>query len=81
VGIEFKNELFYGDKIIAYVTAGEFGKVSFDVFYKLEKKLNNKQVLVALAKTGVVCYDYKSKKIIAVPEKAKGKLATGNLIK
>ena len=78
VGVEFKSELFYGDKIIAYVAAGEFGKVSFDVFYKLEKKLNNKRVLVAVAKTGIVCYDYQNKKIIAVPEKAMKKLTTDN---
>src|SRR6266576_5003733 len=44
-GIEFKAELFYGDTVIAYVTAGEFSKVSFDVFYRLEKQLNDKMVL------------------------------------
>src|SRR5688500_8579395 len=33
-GIEFKQELFYGDTILASVTAGEFSKVSFDLFYK-----------------------------------------------
>jgi acyl-CoA thioesterase FadM len=38
VGIEFKNELFYGEEIIASVAAGEFSKVSFELFYKLEKK-------------------------------------------
>lgn len=71
VGIEFKSELFYGDTVIAYVTASEFGKVNFDVFYKLEKKMNDKNVLVALAKTGIVCYDYKNKKIVAVPEETR----------
>jgi acyl-CoA thioester hydrolase len=75
VGIEFKSELFYGDTIIAYVTAAEFSKVSFDVFYKLEKQLNDKRVSVALAKTGIVCYDYEKKKIVGVPEEAKNKLA------
>jgi acyl-CoA thioester hydrolase len=70
-GIEFKAELFYGDTVIAYISAGEFSKVSFDVFYRLEKQLNDKMVLVALAKTGVVCYDYENKKIIAIPEEAR----------
>jgi acyl-CoA thioester hydrolase len=78
VAIEFRNELFYGDTIIAYVAAGEFSKVSFDVFYKLEKELNGKRILVALAKTAIVCYDYEKKKIVAVPEEAKNKLAIDN---
>ncbi len=74
VGIEFKNELFYGDVIIASVVAAEFSKVAFDLFYKLEKKTENKNVLVANAKTGMVCYDYEKKKIVTVPGRVKQKL-------
>ena len=74
VGIEFKNELFYGDTVIASVAAGEFSKVSFDIYYKLEKTAGHKKIPVALAKTGMVCYDYEKKKIAAVPEKVKVKL-------
>lgn len=76
-GIEFKNELFYGDIVIASVAAGNFSKVSFDIFYKLEKTQNDKPILVASAKTGMVCYNYDKKKIVAVPEKVK--LAIGNM--
>lgn len=71
VAIEFKNELFYEDIIKAYVAAGEFSPVSFAIYYKLEKQSNNKSVVVALAKTGMVCYDYTKKKITTVPEKAR----------
>ena len=67
VSIEFKNEIFYGDKIKAFVTTGEFSKVGFDIFYKLEKEVSEKNILVAIAKTGMVCYDYKLKKIATVP--------------
>jgi acyl-CoA thioesterase FadM len=79
-GIEFKNELFYGDVVIVSVTATGFSKVSFDIYYKLEKVLrqtkDDKKVLVAIAKTGMVCYDYKNKKIVVVPEKARAKLTS-----
>ena len=68
VAIEFKSEIFYGEKIIASVKVGEFSKFSFEVYYKLEKENNNKRILVATAKTGMVCYDYSAKKIAAVPE-------------
>jgi acyl-CoA thioesterase FadM len=74
VGIEFKSELFYGDTVTASVAASGFSKVSFELYYKLEKDIAGKKVLVAAAKTGMVCYDYINKKIVAVPDKALKKL-------
>jgi len=76
VGIEFKSELFYGDIVLASVTVANITKVSFDVYYKLEKETGGKKIPVAFAKTGMVCYDYKSKKIVAVPEEARSKLTS-----
>lgn len=73
-GIEFKSEIFYGDVIRAHVTAGSFTRVAFDLFYRLEKETAGKTILVAVAKTGMVCYDYKQKKIVAVPEEVKARL-------
>lgn len=74
VVIEFKNELFYGDIVIASVIATEFSKFGFDIYYKLEKAPGDKKVLVAAAKTGMVCYDYAKKKIVSIPEEAIDKL-------
>ncbi|MGZ8556907.1 MAG: acyl-CoA thioesterase [Chitinophagaceae bacterium] len=69
-GIEFKNELFYGDTVIASVACTGFSKVSFDIYYMLEKAAADKNILVAIAKTGMVCFDYKRKKIVHVPAEA-----------
>lgn len=74
VAIEFKHELFYGDIIKASVVADDFSKVGFDILYKLEKENAGKTILVAVAKTGMVCYNYSLKKIMAVPEELKIKL-------
>ena len=74
--IEFKSELFYGDTVIAFVAAAEFSKIGFDLFYKLEKQTGDTTTLVAVAKTGMICYDYEKKKIIGVPEDAKTKLTS-----
>ncbi len=74
VAIDFKNEVFYGDTIIAHVIANDFTKVGFDILYKLEKIKDDKTVTVALAKTGMVCYDYQARRIAAVPEAAIQKL-------
>lgn len=69
VGIEFKRELFYGDVLRASVTAGGFSRVSFELFYKLEKITSDgREIPVAFAKTEVVTYDYAKKKIVPVPE-------------
>ena len=76
VGIEFKNELFYGDLVIASVAIKEFSKISLDIYYRLEKEELGKKVLVAMAKTGMVCYDYGKKKIVAVPANALQRLLT-----
>jgi acyl-CoA thioesterase FadM len=76
VGIEFKSELFYGDTVIASITATGFSKVGFDLYYLLEKEQAGKKITVAIAKTGMICYDYKQKKIAAVPEEAKQKLGS-----
>ena len=69
VGIEFKAEAFYGDVLKAYVVAGNFSKIGFDLYYKLVKGDNEETV--ALAKTGMLCFDYEKRKIVAVPEEAK----------
>jgi acyl-CoA thioesterase FadM len=74
VGIEFRNELFYGDIVHASVTVSAVGKVSFDIYYKLEKEAEGKKILVALAKTAMVCYDYSRKKIVSIPDEAKTRL-------
>lgn len=68
--IEFKNELFYGDTITAFVAANNFSRVGFDLFYKLTRNETN----IAFAKTGMICYNYNSKKVVSLPEAAKEKL-------
>lgn len=72
--IEFKSELFYGDTVLASVSAGAFTKIGFELYYKLEKESGGKKVTVALAKTGMICFDYQNKKIVSLPREAQQKL-------
>ncbi|MFT3845076.1 MAG: thioesterase family protein [Lacibacter sp.] len=73
-GIEFKKEIFYGDVLEIKVTASNFSSVGFDLFYLLQKTNSNNMITVAVAKTGMVCYNYESKKITSVPSDVKEKL-------
>lgn len=74
VAIEFKNELFYGDIIEISVAAGNFSRVGFDLYYKIEKPEGDKKIIVAISKTGMVCYDYDKKKIATLPEAAMNRM-------
>lgn len=67
--IEFKNESFYGDLIEVKLFSGEPTRVAFELYYQLSALRNTDTVLLANAKTGMVCFDYKIKKVATIPEK------------
>jgi acyl-CoA thioester hydrolase len=69
--IEFKNEAFFGDILTVFVTATNFTRISFDLFYKLVRKDN---IEIARGRTGMVCFDYAHKKVAALPAEAKSLL-------
>ncbi|HMR84968.1 MAG TPA: thioesterase family protein [Niabella sp.] len=72
--IEFKAEAFYGDILTASVGANDFTRIGFDLCYKLEKNVDGKMLTVAVAKTGMVCYNYDQKKVAAIPASALARL-------
>lgn len=72
--IEFKNELFYGETVTVSVAVADISKIGFDLIYKLGKKTEGNKKIVAIAKTGMICYDYTAKKITAIPEVALEKI-------
>jgi acyl-CoA thioester hydrolase len=74
--VEFKSEGFYGDIIEVSIFVGEISKVSFELYYQLCTKRNDKVIELALAKTGMVCYNYAAKKVMSIPEKLNGILDT-----
>jgi acyl-CoA thioesterase FadM len=74
VVIEFKKELFYGKSIKVSIAASDFTKVSFELYYKMETESVEKTELIALAKTGMVCFNYQNRKITRLPEDVRLKL-------
>jgi acyl-CoA thioesterase FadM len=71
LALEFKSESFYGDVVEVRLGAGDISRVGFDLYYQLFAKRNNENILIANAKTGMVCYNYEAKKVAAIPEKLK----------
>ena len=66
--IEFKRELNYGEEIVISVVAANFDKYSFDIFYKMEVDTLDGVVLAGKAKTGMICFDYATKKKVSLEE-------------
>ncbi len=74
VVINFKNELFYGDEVNVSVAVMNISRASFDMVYLLKKDEN---IIIAEAKTGMVCFDYETKKVISIPEEVVTKFNSG----
>lgn len=77
VAIEFKKELNYGDLVKISVSAADFDKLGFDLLYHLELVNGTETLTAGKAKTGMLCFDYKAGKKVAVPEEVVKKLTGG----
>jgi acyl-CoA thioesterase FadM len=75
LALEFKNESFYGDIITVNLYAGEMSRVSFELFYQLTTQRNNNMILLANAKTGMICYNYQTSKPVSLTGAIKTVLA------
>ncbi len=73
--VEYLNESFYGDILNIAIAPGEISKASFELFYSIQTKREENNILIAKAKTGMICYDYNNKKVIAIPEGLKNILS------
>lgn len=71
LAVEFKNESFYGDLIKVEIAAGELSRVSFELYYRLSANRDGQDILLANAKTGMICFDYSAKKVVMIPEQLK----------
>lgn len=69
--VEYKNESFYNDLLEVNLFCGEISRVGFELFYKISTNRSQQNIVIALAKTGMVCYDYTIKKVSSFPEELK----------
>lgn len=71
LAVEYTGESFYGDMLNINIAIDEISRVSFELYYLIETNRDGKTILIAKAKTGMVCYDYAGKKVMPVPGKFK----------
>jgi acyl-CoA thioester hydrolase len=70
--IQYKSEGFYGDELLVEVTVNDFSGIGCDFIYRLSNKKTSKEI--AIAKTGIVFFDYGKRKTAPVPDKFKNKI-------
>lgn len=76
LSIEYKKEAFYKDELTVKVFSGEISAIGFDLFYSISAIRDGTIITIAHAKTGMICYNYQTKKVERIPEKLKSSLST-----
>jgi acyl-CoA thioesterase FadM len=72
--VSYLNESFYGDVLTVQLAAGDITGAGFELYYLVETNGNGKKISIAKARTGMVCFDYSTRKVIPIPEKFSGLL-------
>ena len=65
VAMEYKGEGFYGDTLRIQMGATDLSKYGFDVVYWVHNQTGRE---IARAKTGMLCFDYNTRKLRPLPE-------------
>lgn len=70
--VQYKSEGFYGDELIVEVAVNDFTGIGCDCVYRITNKNTSKDI--ALAKTGIVFFNYEKRKTTPVPSEFKKKI-------
>ncbi|SFN21703.1 Acyl-CoA thioesterase FadM [Formivibrio citricus] len=63
--IVFQSEAFLGEELLIELRVGEVSRAAFDLYYVVKSKKDLRQV--ARAKTGVVFFDYETRRTAPMP--------------
>jgi acyl-CoA thioester hydrolase len=73
--IEFKKELLYADQVKVSVQATGFDKYGFDLVYLMEVLREGQYLTAGKIKTGMLCFNYATRKIAPLPSAAVHKMS------
>ncbi len=71
VAMEYKAEAFYGDVLTIYLAANDLSKYGFDIVYHVKNQAAKE---IARAKTGMLCFDYTTRKLRSLPPELAAKV-------
>ena len=72
VAIEYKGEAFYGDVLTIKLAANDLSKYGFDIVYHVKNQAGKE---ITRAKTGMLCFDYTTHKLRALPPELAAKVS------
>jgi len=72
VAIEYKGEAFHGDVLHLALAANDQNKYGFDIVYHVTNQAGKE---IARAKTGMLCFDYNTRKLRALPPQLAAKIS------
>lgn len=72
VAVQYKSESFLEDLLLISIGVSDVTRYGFDMVYHVVNKTTGKEV--AIAKTGIVCFDYTKRKVAAIPASLAEKL-------
>jgi len=64
--VQFRGEAFAGDQLDIEVAWGEAARTGFRFFYRITR--SGDQTLIAVAETGMACFDYARRRVVALPD-------------
>ncbi len=75
VMIAYRAEAFYGDELSVALFADEIYERSFDLLYRITALRSGVEVLIAEAKTGMICFDYQTRRLTLMSDVLKSFLS------
>jgi len=70
--VQYRSEAFHGEVMKVSLGAADLASKGFDLVWCIVEKTTRREV--ARGKTGIVCFDYASRKVTAIPTKFREKL-------
>jgi 4-hydroxybenzoyl-CoA thioesterase len=70
--LQYRSEAFHGEVMVIKMGAADFGSKGCDLLWCMNEKSTNREV--ARGKTGIVFFDYATRRIAQVPENFRAKL-------
>lgn len=72
--IVYKGEGFHGDRLTIEIKAGDISSRGFTLYYRVSCSRDGKEILIAQAQTGMLCFNYTTRKVSFMPDALKEKL-------
>jgi len=74
LAINYLKESFYGDILRIEIAVDLMSNVGFELCYRINCKREESEIIIAIAQTGILFFDYSKRKVIQMPDVFKSKL-------